>query len=223
MAKDLELLGIRRQVLEDFGNDNPKPRDYDDWCRRESERVVAPERVVRNIIAKKIESFEIQVGAQRSTSAQKVADAIGASTARALRTILDALSANRKIVKGDAEKGFQEWDVPDWNARLEAADKILKVRGAYAPEKMEVSIDEYGSLSDDELNLRIAQCVAVYDSFRKIRTSGDASGAEGKVVSGRSVLLDDGGDANQGRARSPESIQAIPQETVSVGMPEKHS
>lgn len=78
----------------------------------------------------------------------------------------------RKVVHGEQAKHAYFWS-PDNRARKDALDMAYKIRGMYAPEKVEdVSRNKYSDLPDDELASRRKEAIAF---LKKKKVSRDAS------------------------------------------------
>jgi hypothetical protein len=67
----------------------------------------------------------------------------------------------RKIVHGEQAKHAYFW-APDNKARKEALDMIYKLKGHYAPEKIEDVTDIYKNLTTEELLKRKQEALAFY-------------------------------------------------------------
>lgn len=149
----------RRRLYEEFSASGTLMRDAGAWCEQKSAALsIPPNRLMRYLAAER--DLELcQLRDAQSTHAQRVANLAGASLARAIRALDQSLSAEtiRRVFNREGEL-VDEFAEPDWAARNSAAEKLLKIHGGFAAEKLDVHQVEPGDpsiLTDEQLQNRL--------------------------------------------------------------------
>lgn len=207
------LQATKAEAFQSFIDEKISFVDFDEWCEDNCDRWhIDADRLKRWIIDAQ-QTKLTEANCDRSNSAAKVANLMGATVKRTLAVYLDALSAvkvkrlvdrNGKPVKDDDGKPMQ-LEQPDWEPRLKAAEQIGKILGVYAPEKQELilpQLDEFTKRTEDELRRELATLRASQGNKNPARIEGEASG-EGLP------LLAPERDNNEGRTGG-SPLQAVP-------------
>lgn len=185
--------------------------ELDEWCEENCAKYEVEAPKLRAWIVDAAANDLARAKLDGATDAQKTAHLVGATLPKALGTLVSGLSAERvKVLVDRNGKRVGEERAPDNEARISAAKEILKVLGAYAPEKVELfngHLDEFTRLSDEELRRQISEA-------RKRTGTGDAAGIDGsKSEEGLSVLAPER-DLLERRTGRVESVQTFPGQTL---------
>jgi len=206
------------QILQDYAADQPSFDQLEAWLEKESEKLVIPAKKIREVVAEQAELIQYRIDHATMSRAQTLAIMVGATQVRAFKVLCKGLVATQQVVRWDPHvKIFEKFVTPDFSERRAAAENILKIYGAFAPELLEIGgalRHEIEGLSDDELDHRVAQAVVTYRSIQR-RNLPALAGANGAQGDSGPVFLDHGSNQNGGRARRDESIQAVSEEAVS--------
>lgn len=188
-----------------------KASDYgrsqlDEWCEANAGRFEADRLKLRRWIIDETANELSRVKLESSTDAQKIAQLVGATLPKALRTLVKGLSAvkTRVLVDRSGKRTGLE-QTPDNEARISAAKEILKVVGGYAPEKLEVlagPLDEFAALTDEQLKRELAK----YRKSAGVETPTGINGAESGT--GHTLLAPEC-DVLERRAGRRKSLQAF--------------
>lgn len=223
---------IRPAILKAFSEFQERAQDltdilnYEDWFVRCAKQFKVPEFWVREFVGEYLDYAEAYSQTAIQGHAKRAAMLVGATLTQAMKTYAEGMAADKKIAyatrdeEGQHQMKFET--VPDWPSRIAAADRVTKVFGGYAADKLDVTHTEkreYDELTDEQLERRLETTLLKIYAESKARRSGQGSngspgkgiaappaggagagGATGAVVDVRPVLLDDAGDQDQGRA-----------------------
>lgn len=206
---------FKLQVLEHLSEDKPHYADYDEWIGIEADRIGVEESEVRRIVGDYLDRAEAMVTGRQQTSSQRIADVIGATKAAALRTLTGGLNAVKPYIQVSIVEGKEVQEhvmLPDWRARIPAAQTILHVQGSILSPKLEISVNNQEEhLSDAELNRRI---IDLAKQSLAEGTGDTTPGEDGPPVFSRPLLLGNRSHQDQGRTGYPQPLQAVPQAKV---------
>lgn len=188
--------------------------ELDEWCDENAERYERTPAKLKAWIADCAANEFSRAKLDSATESQKVGRLVGATVPKALQTLVDGLSAERvKVLVDRNGKRVGEERSADHEARISSAKEILKVMGAYAPEKVELfngHLDEFTRLTDEELRRQIAAERTKHGKGTGTETVEGVNGASG----GEGLsLLPDGSDVDEGRAGRSDALQAISKES----------
>lgn len=130
----------KKEILSKWERDTPPTHgvEFNTWVSEAALEFDVREDFVRQCLWESYQAFLFATESSMRPEAQRQADFIGASVQMALQTLRDGMTATKKrpvVVNGAVEIV----EVDDWPTRLVAADKTIKIHGAYAPEKTEVT------------------------------------------------------------------------------------
>mgnify|MGYP000066448222 CR=1 FL=1 len=227
---------------------------YDAWCEELSQAYGFSIRDIRMTVAGFVNQWHKSVSREYVNHAARIADMLGAGLEQSIGWAADVASGaykeepiydqgspvyvtdaegNFKLGK-DGQKIFRTLRQPDFNSRTRAIDQLLKMHGAYAPEKKIVDLTGHiehsvSSKSKDEILRELEE------SDRRIRAlvSGGPGidvtpssparaceevearrGAESTASAGRPMVLVDGVYQDDGRAGQGTPVQAVPEKAV---------
>lgn len=223
----------RSLVAERYWRDKPKPgAPFEEWVEGVSEELGIPVNAVRRMAAEEQAGFLMEIRNEQRSTAMQIADMCGASVSEAIGVLAEGMRASKRTLVKDThgvplkdEKGeYVYHETPLWGDRIKAAEAMIRVHGAAAPEKIEFT----GTLSIqtgsevellkqwDDINLSIAglrrdlqssnhRAIAVGNS-EGATNPGATGGAAGET---RPLVLVDGVYQDPGRTGSAESVQAV--------------
>lgn len=164
MAEDKEAGGRldaveQRRLYEEFCASKTLMKDAGPWVEAKARELGVPQRRIRGYLARERDMELSQIRDAGATHAQRVANLLGATIAKALKTLSKTMDAT-VTKKHFAANGdlVDEWEVPDWNARRGAAADVIKVQGGFAPDKLEIdqiNPDDPSQLTDEQLQARL--------------------------------------------------------------------
>lgn len=217
-ARDSMTLATRNlakgRILEKWSIDRPpvKGIEFDEWVDAEAAELDVKRDFILKALDEGAESFIHAANVAMMPAAQRIANLYGATLEKAMITLRDGMDAVRVHVTKDGTP----IEVADTPSRIAAVKEVLKVHGAYAPEKTEIysqtlnvtaTIDQLRE--ESEFIQRELQRIG-----RGKATSATAAGDQPPVevptgVEGQVLLV----DAMHGDGRQPgqpESVQAVP-------------
>lgn len=127
-----------RRLYDEFVQGQFSARERRAWAEDKAALFgVSAQSILRRMAALQEEEIILRRIADH-TEYQRIAALVGATTAKALATLAKQLKA--RTTKWDKENN--RFDLTDNAARIAAAAQILKVHGAYAPDKSQVTIKD---------------------------------------------------------------------------------
>lgn len=182
---------FKRRVYDDFLAAD-LPRGYGEiWYETKAEEIGVSAQTVRTWIAYYRELDRECIGGS-STPAQNIASLVGATIAEAVRTLGRNLKAhNVKVITDRDGNVVERVYTPNHEAQNSAAEKILKIHGAFAPEKHSVDVraaNDPSVMSDEQLDAELERFQGA-KSQRSTVTEGTAHPA---LPEGSTLLVNAG-------------------------------
>lgn len=243
----------RQIVLSNYQQTQPgNGEQYEAWCEEMASVYGFSIRDVKMTVAGFVNQWHKQVSREYQNHAARIADMIGAGLEQAVLWAAEVAGGAYKeevvydqgspiyvsdaegnaVMGPDGQKVFRTLRQPDFNSRTRAIDQLLKMHGAYAPEKKIVELNGHmehsvASMSRDEIIREIEE------SGRRLRalagpviditaslTGGTCSpaqigaGVDGAAGNRGSMVLVDGMHQDDGRAGQRAPLQALPEEAL---------
>lgn len=136
------------------------PRGYFDcWVENKAQEIGCSAASIKNWIGYYREMENGAFGAGNGTPAQTIAALCGASVQRAVSTLARNLTAHNVKIITDRDGNITERAyTPNHEAQNSAAEKILKIHGAFAPDKHVIDVrpaNDPTQMSDEALEAEI--------------------------------------------------------------------
>lgn len=167
-------------VLKEFELNKPAAlagHVLDEWCKRVGKEAGLTAHSVRSILAYQIKRDADALIEKKKSDAQTQLDIAGATEIEAAQALARALKAKKRrplMARGvpvrDAEGNLVWVETEDHAVRLAAAKQVFEIKGAYAPQKIEVEhgiSEELRELTEEALSLRLAE---VHARLGKVQT-----------------------------------------------------
>lgn len=234
---------VRAKVWAEFEKANPRGgEEYKAWCETTAELLNVSVDQVKRVVASESDALNAQIRRATLTEAQKVANLLGATVTAALEVLGEALEAGKRKPLLD-KSGKPQFDPetgqliyleePDWQARIMAANKLIHVHGAYAPQQYEVKTDvthSFAALTEAELEQQFKELLPTLHEFNIVappkprrsarQSNGTGAAHEGSQVIDGLLLLSDGMHEDEGRTSDTErtgGVQGVSEESVHQG------
>ncbi len=157
---------VRLGLQEDLQRDQPKPHEWEQWSEAKALQYNISVKRVNDLLARYVDISELNVRRKLASSAQKIADLVGASRTEVIKRLRDGLYAKKVKVlnnRDGEETGRIEMD--DWDAIISSAKELNRIHGNYAPEQINVN---YNNADEDAVTLEEAtrRLEEIYIAFR---------------------------------------------------------
>jgi hypothetical protein len=153
--------GIRANILDDLQRDKPTLEEWSDWVKAKAHRYKCETRHVREFVKQYQAELSVAVKGFTPHYARNIANAFGLSTTKAMKRLDQAMDATKKHIRCNRQgEVTAEIELPDWGARLDAIEKVFKLRGGYPPQQIQVEhslSDELMEVQRGNLELRAAE------------------------------------------------------------------
>ena len=209
---------LRAHILQSYNQAQviPNTHEFETWLSATATKYKLAPGTVRSVLASQANALLAQVNSNNCSEAQQIAQLSGATTAKALMVIAEAMEASRRrLIRDrqgnplkDAEGKHVYEEDPLWAERLRAAELAAKINGAFAPTQVDINHTiTLERRSDAELEKRFNELVGTINRIaterRLLPASDNGTGTDqrrdaGEKSPGGPVLLADYCDSDQG-------------------------
>lgn len=179
---------LAAEVWKRYQRDQPKPgHEFNAWAHTFSEESGIPAGTIRFVVSRGSAAMLNAMSERLQTTAQQVADMMGADLVAALDVLRDAMTAsNKKLVKDSKSRpvlidpegshtaeNFMYTETPDWQTRLSAVRSLIEIHGARAPQQYE--IEQKTITLDLTREAALAELERLADALPKLQAALNAS------------------------------------------------
>ena len=159
---------IGANILQEMATEKPTPDEWSDWVRAKAYKYCVQESQVRKLVEQNGDILDLRVRHNIEKYAQRIAKAYAFPVAKAIKRLDEALDAQKVYIRTNkqGEITTQKYE-PDWSARLDAVDKVVKMFGGYAAQEIRHEHDISGNLLEVEKGKLQARAAELFAELRK--------------------------------------------------------